>query len=335
MKMLGRLGLLALAGVAGCGGDDDEFSHYFAARPYTTEACNLTDAKLATHREIRLFTFGNADAPPYSRVLQRYYRRHGLQFYSHQSVTSITQRYVLDSDGYALNAGLAREFPGVDVSDEQALKMRDPALYDRVVKYTMNFIFRPIIEFARTYGTTGTEVTNLVVVPEIIRPGNSNIFGGGAQVAGLAVSPALIAVLAAQNTSDGTAWTLLDLPKEFSPMMFLDGKTLGLLLSAAPDLVDLVAAHEFGHTGGLVHRQEEHNLMLPAVDPTVSACTDSLDEDQLQTMRTTFGIGNGSALTLARPASAPHPASVLPPAELAALRRGDRAALENLVRRLY
>jgi hypothetical protein len=323
--------LVALA-AAGCGeGEDTGFDHYFAVRPYPTAACNVADRRLATTREVHLFTFGNADVPPYSRSLQRYYRRHGLQFFSQDPVRQIAQPYVLDTDGILLDMALAREFPGVDLNDAAAV-MRDPALYERVVKFTMNFIFRPVIEFARANGHTGVGVTNLVVVPDIVRPGGGDLLAPGAEVVGLAVSPALIEVFAQQNLDEGMAWRSIDLPADFTPMMFLDGKVLGNLMSGAPDLADLVAAHEFGHTGALVHRTEDHNLMLPAVMPGVSACTDSLDDDQVETMRKTFALGPPAALTLAPPPLAP--ARILPPSDLSALRHNDPRAFARLLRPL-
>jgi hypothetical protein len=317
--------VLVLLGLLGCGEDEDAaFAHYFAAKPYDDGACNAADGKLPFRREMRLYTYGNADVPPYTRALQRYYRRHGLAFFSRHEVTTIPQRYILDGDTFALNQRLAQEFPGVDTQDQAAL-MRDPALYERVVRFTMNFIFRPVIEFARAHSDGGVGVTNFAVVPQVLRNGASGLLGTGDEVAGLSVSPALIAALAATNSPDAASWRTLDLPPDFSPMMFLDGGALGILESGAPDLVDLVTAHEFGHSCGLIHREEEHNLMLPAVDPAVSACTDSLDEDQLETMRAT--------LAAAPKAAAVGAAEVLPASELTALLRGDRPTLLRLLRK--
>jgi hypothetical protein len=326
--------VLVLASVGCDDGEDTGFDHYFAARPYPSAACNVADQRLGTMREVHLFTYGNADVPPYSRSLQRYYRRHGLQFFSHDPVRQIGQPYVLDTDGILLDMALAKEFPGVDLNDQAAV-MRDPALYARVVRFTMNFIFRPVIEFARDNGHAGLNVTNLAVVPDIVRPGGGDLLGPGAEVVGLAVSPALIEVFAHQSLDEGAAWQSIDLPADFTPMMFLDGRVLGDLMSGAPDLADLVAAHEFGHTGALVHRTEDHNLMLPAVMPGVSACTDSLEDDQVETMRKTLGVGpQGAPLTLALPGDLDRLQRLLPPADLPALRRGDRRAFARLLRPL-
>src|SRR3954452_17605970 len=147
--------LLAALAAAGCGDSEDPgFEHYFTTRPYPSAACNVGDQRLATMREVHLFTYGNADVPPYSRSLQRYYRRHGLQFFSQDPVRQIDQPYVLDTDGILLDMALAKESPGVDLNDAEAV-MKFAALHARVVKLTMNFIFRPVIEFARKNGQAG------------------------------------------------------------------------------------------------------------------------------------------------------------------------------------
>jgi hypothetical protein len=326
--------LLSVA-AAGCGGDDGTgFDHYFATKPYKNAACNDADARLALRREVHLFTHDrNTDVPPFSRALQRYYRRHGLAFFSNQEVTETEQTYALDTDPVGLREVLTREFPGVNLDDEAALKS-DPVLYQRIAKSTMNFMFRPLIEFARTH-SVAADVTNLVILPQILRPNTVGFTGG--DVLGLAISPTLLRVFAGQDLPEAAAWQVLDLPQEFTPMMFLDGRLLGRLLSGAPDLVDLVAAHEFGHTGGLVHRTEEHNLMLPAVQLGVSACSDSLDDDQITTMQMTFGLaGKPTTRQAARridPGEAtPGLHALLPPDQLPALLRGDPDALARLVK---
>jgi hypothetical protein len=204
-RPLVRAALLVLAplvlGALGCGGDDDGFDHYFTVRPYPTDLCNVADDRLAFRREMRLYSQGNTDVPPYSRALARYYRRHGLTFFSTAEVKTVEMKYALDTDSSALAAALMRDFPGIDLSDETAL-MSDPALYARIVKATVNFMFRPIVEFARSHGDLGTEITNLVVLPQILRPEGG---GGGSGVVGLAISPALLAVVAGQDVAEAAA----------------------------------------------------------------------------------------------------------------------------------
>jgi hypothetical protein len=324
---------LALALLSGCGGGDDNLDHYFAASPYRDAECNILDGRLTTRREVRLFTNG-IDAPAFGRALQRYYRRYGLSFYSVQPVQVTDQKYALDTDEIELSRALAKDFPGVDLNDP-ALETKDPVLYEKLVKAVLNYMFRPVLEFARAH-PAGTEVTNLVLLPHLPRPGGGSLFPPGGEVAGLAISPALIQRFQGQDIPEGAAWKNLDLPPDFTPMMFLDGTVLGKVMSADPDLVDLVAAHEFGHTGGLIHREVAHNLMFPAAKLGESKCSDSLDDDQIDSMRATLGITAKLPAPLRVKEEGPLPElrGLLPSRQLSAILHGDRTALGDLVRRL-
>jgi hypothetical protein len=324
---------LALALLSGCGGHDDSFDHYFSASPYRNPACNVADDRLAVRREVRIFTNG-IDAPVFARALQRYYRRHGLTFYSTQAIQLVDQKYALDTDEIDLSRALMKEFPGVDLNDP-ALEMKDPVLFEKVVRSVLNYMFRPVLEFARTHAA-GTGLTNLVLLPQIPRPGGGSLFPPGGEVAGLAISPALLLRFMGQDVPEGAAWKSIDLPPDFTPMMFLDGKLLGKVMSADPDLVDLVAAHEFGHTGGLIHREVAHNLMFPAVEPGVNTCADALDPDQIDTMRDTLGITAKATgpLRAREEEQRQELRALLPSAQLARILGGDRTAMGELVRRL-
>ena len=318
--------------LSGCGGGDgDDPGTYFTATPYADAACNRSDPRLVTRREMRIFTQG-LEAPRFSQALQRYYLRYGLTFFSSQSIQHVNQQYALDTDEDSLNAALHKEFPGVNLADD-SLPTRDPELYQRIVKTVMNFVFKPVLDFARGHAA-GTQVTNLVVLPQIVRPGGANLFPPGAEVAGLAISPALLQRFASMDVPELAAWKGLELPADFTPMMFLDGTLLNKVHLQDPELVDLVAAHEFGHTAALIHREEPHNLMLPGVTPGEDSCADSLDDDQIQTMRETLGIATASPL-LVRGERADPLASLqqlLPPSQLSAILRGDRPALGRFLR---
>src|SRR6185436_21101972 len=103
----------------------------------------------------------------------------------------------------------AKQFPGVNLDDAE-LMTKDPELYQRVVKVVMNFMFRPIIEFARGH-IAGAQVTNLVLVPQIIRPDGADVSPAGGEVAGLAISPALLLRFQGKDIPEGEAWQALDL----------------------------------------------------------------------------------------------------------------------------
>ena len=122
-------------------------------------------------------------------------------------------------------------------------------------------------------------------------------------------------------------------------MMVLGNNVLQQARIVDPVLDDLVTAHEFGHSGALVHSMVPLNLMYPSVTPGLDDCTDSLDDAQLTMMATTYGLGASAAsgaLLAGRPAAAPSGSptgarAVLPPDRLRAMLAGDRQATRSFV----
>ncbi|HEY0715430.1 MAG TPA: hypothetical protein VGF45_22300 [Polyangia bacterium] len=278
-----------LLGAGGCADDDyDQFRTYFAAEPYGPTECNEKDALLSGRRELRLYQSGNDDLAEVTRGLQRYYRRHGLSFYMTTPPEPLTLDYALDTDNGTLQRQLIERFPGVDFNDE-AKVMADPALYDQILTFTLNFLFKPVTTFARAH-VVGPGVTNVVLLHQLERPGFDKVFPPGGALAGLAISPPLLQTFVSSGLEEGRIWEGIDLPPDFTPMMFLDGTVLGLLGKHASVVRDLVVAHEFGHTTALVHREQPENLMFPNVAIGRSSCSDSLTGDQLTTMRTALGF---------------------------------------------
>jgi hypothetical protein len=206
-----------------------------------------------------------------------------------------------------------------------------------VLEATVNFMLRPVIDFARAQGTGGSATTNLVLVPQIERPGGERLTPVGQEIAGLAVSPTLLAVFSREDNPEGQIWKGVHLPGDFTPMMFLGNNVLRELAATHSDLRDLVVAHEFGHTNALVHRSGGQNLMNPGVSAGQNDCRDSLADDQIATMRANLQLtGAGQALLATdRPADVspgdvvdPRPMS---PADLRALLQGDRRAIRRLL----
>jgi hypothetical protein len=329
-RALTLLALFALATVAGCGDEDPDLGTYFAVEGYRSSRCMSVDDKLAGRREIRMFRSGSfTDMPGSTRGLQRYYRRHSLEFFATGGEHEIGMLYAVDDRLVSFENALAAQFPGVDLDDSAAL-MRDPALWERVQRAAGAFILRPMVEFARTHGTVGLGATNLVLLHDIVATGwatNPNILG-------LAISPALLAVLGAGGGPDAAFWQGLDLPADFTPMLFLHAGMLRELGQSNPEARDAVVAHEFGHTAGLVHEVGEDdfdNLMFPAIDGALSACASVLLDDQLALMRRNLGVGPAApvasqALTARRQTT--HPGlQPLRPEDLPALFAGDRRPL--------
>jgi hypothetical protein len=330
--------LVSLLGV-GCGGDDDQQSldRFFDPQPdYGKTACLTRDDTLAGRRELRLFFNGRSDVEGATRGLARYYQRHGLSFFTASEPQPIAAAFAIDTDTKALGRELARAFPGVDFTNGAAV-MADPVLWSQVLDATVNFMLRPMIDFAQAQGTVGSATTNLVLVPQIERPGGERLTPVGQEIAGLAISPTLLAVFSRADSPEGEIWRGVNLPGDFTPMMFLGSNVLRELAAAHSDLRELVVAHEFGHTNALVHRSEGQNLMNPGLSPGQNDCQDALADDQLATMRANLQLGGAGQTLLV----SDHPASVRPdevvdaipfsPADLRDLLDGDRRAIRRLL----
>jgi hypothetical protein len=200
-----------------------------------------------------------------------------------------------------------------------------------------------MVDFAATHSDDGGAVTNLIVVGQLERPGGTPISDPGTTLAGLAISPALLAEFARTMPDEAQIWQGVNLPANFSPMMVLGNDVLARARVVDPVLDDLIAAHEFGHTGALVHTMVPRNLMYPGVAPGIDDCTDSLDDLQLSMMGLSYGLGPNTALAAKRPgaltpapAATPRPLwSVFPPARLRAMLAGDRRATRAFVERLF
>jgi hypothetical protein len=344
MRYLAFASALALGG-AGCGGTDGppDLAAYFVAQPYANPACNSVDERLAGQREMRLYLNGAVDLPSITQGLARYYQRHGLAFFTTAPPQGTTMAYALDTNNTALVVALRAAFPGVDFNNGAAV-MSDPVLWPQVVTFITNFMLKPMVDFANTHSEAGGAVTNLIVVPEMERPGGEPIGDPGTSLAGLAISPALLAEFARTMPDEAEIWAGVNLPANFTPMMALGSNVLKRAGSVDPQLRDLVVSHEFGHTGALIHSLEPRNLMFQGVTPGLNDCTDSLDDAQLALMRATYGLGGAaasSALLAKRPAVAPGPArpsrplSSFTPDSLRAMLAGDRRATRSFVELLF
>lgn len=337
---------LALVGT-GCGGTDGppDLNAYFVVQPYANAACNTVDERLAGLREMRLYVNGAVDLPSITQGLARYYHRHSLAFFTTAPPQGTAMAYALDTNTTALTLALTAAFPNVDFSNEAAV-MSDPVLWPQVVTFITNFMLKPMVDFANTHSDAGDAATNLIVVPEMERPGGEPIGAPGTSLAGLAISPALLAEFARTMPDEAAIWAGVNLPANFTPMMALGNSVLKRAGSIDPQLRDLVASHEFGHTGALIHSLEPRNLMFQGVTPGLNDCTDSLNDAQLTLMSATYGLGRAAAsgallATAKRPTAAPSPArpsrllSSFTPDSLRAMLAGDRRATRSFVELLF
>jgi hypothetical protein len=334
---------VVLFGIVGCGGSDTPpaLDAYFEAKPYATPACNGVDQRLAGPRQMRLYSkIGAGAVLPVTQGLASYYHRHSLSFFAAEQVQGTTMAYALDTDQNALSRALVAAFPGVDLNDDAAL-MADPVLYNQIVTFVANFMLKPMVDFANTHSDLGGGVTNLIVVGQLERPGGTPIGDPGTSLAGLAISPALFTEFARTMPEEAGIWQGVTLPANFTPMMVLGNNVLTRARSIDPELSDLVAAHEFGHTGALVHSEVVRNLMFPGVAPGIDDCTDSLDDAQLALIGASYGLGPSAALQLKRPTQLPPAHALRPmsslfaPARVRAMLAGDAQATRAFVELLF
>jgi hypothetical protein len=341
--------VIGVIGGIGCGSDAPiDLDTYFIAKPYDNAACNNVDQRLAGQREMRLYVNGGVSLSPVTQGLASYYHRHALSFFTAMPPQRTTMAYALDTNETALDRELTAAFPGVDLSDEQAVMASDPVLYNQIVIFVANFILRPMVDFANTHSDVGSTMTNLLVVPQLERPGGTPLGEPGSSLAGLAISPALLAAFARTMPQEAQIWQGVNLPPDFTPMMVLGNNVLARARALDPVLDDLITSHEFGHAGALVHSTASGNLMLAGVTPGLDDCTDSLNDTQLMTLGYTYGLGSAaaSAALVARGIGALPPesvpllpsrplSSVFPPDRLRALLAGDQRAMRSFVELLF
>lgn len=281
------LGGVALAGCGGDGGPADTPASYFDGSEYEAADCNQRDGQLMIERPLDLFQNARGDLHLHTRALQRYYRRHDLTFVTPAVATRADMEYALDTNLTVLEAALEKRFPEIDFSDD------DPVVPEgqqhEIDVFVANYVMAPVIKFAQEHGRAGAGRTNVVLLQQLVRRGGQSIVGEGKTLAGLAVSPVLIKALIESNDEQAQLWQDVQLPEGFTPMLFLDGAALDRFAKDDPIVRDLVVAHEFGHTGGLLHRNRPLNLMKPLVTP-LDACTQRLDPDQILTLRAAFGL---------------------------------------------
>ena len=162
--------------------------------------------------------------------------------------------YALDTDSASLDRALVAAFPDVDLSDEAALMASDPATYNQVVTFVANFLLKPMTDFANTHSDSGGAVTNLVGGQNLERPGGDPISAPGTSLAGLVdLRRRCWPSSRARCRTREPIWQGVNLPANFTPMMVLGNNVLQQARIVDPVLDDLVTAHEFGHSGALVH----------------------------------------------------------------------------------
>ena len=219
------------------------------------------------------------------RGSRSYYHRHGLAFFTTAPPQGTTMAYALDTNNTALGLALIAAFPGVDLQRRGGGDGRIRCLYHQVVTFVANFMLKPMVDFANTHSDGGGAATNLIVVPQLERPGGDadqrprDVAGGPGDLAGAA---GRVRPHHARRGGDlGGREPARQLHADDGPRQ-QRAQARGQHRSACWTISS--SSHEFGHTGALVHSLEPRNLMFQGVTPGLDDCTDSLDDAQLALM---------------------------------------------------
>lgn len=305
--------LTSLTCATGCvfGGDDDEEGNFaaikpqdsnqytgdFQAQPYGVSACDAHDGKLRGKRELRVFSTGEFATATYTRALARYYARHDLTFFTRYPTFALDMPYVIETDEARLESALRKRFPKVNFDTE--VFMGTEAELAAIQAAAAELVMKPLLTFVQKYGQQDPSITNVILMNEIAS--TNPVEDEDAILAGLAISPELLKTLRETGDESAAIWQGVPLPATFNAMVFVDANLLRNLKQ--PTVLDLVIAHEFGHSGGLVHVEEESNLMTPTTGPTNSSCDQTLTDVQLERMATTFRVGPGPVVQALRAAT--------------------------------
>jgi hypothetical protein len=325
--------LIALPLLAASACEDESNVREFAVKPYGVAACDTPNRQLESRRELRLFVSDGYDIGRTATALQRYYRHFGITFYQVNPVRIVDTPFVEDLDADALTTKLQARFPGVDLSDKglDALSKSDPATFARLYKELINLEFAGALEFLRDLGGKGQNVTNVVVLRELFTPGSPSALRE--KVLGISISPILLRELQRAGMDETGAFAALDFPADFSPTVFISDRNVNWLEQRAGAVHrDLVLAHEFGHSAGLVHRMDTTNLMNPSTDGT-EQCTLAITGDQIAVMREGLGLSPVQARVLTTGAPRALPATL--PSLLGGVLRGDPDAQRALLAPLH
>jgi hypothetical protein len=322
--VLRALTVLAWVTLGACGGEDHPLpatTREFAVQPYGNPACDGNDGRLVGRRKLRLFVNPGLKIDATITGLQRYYHRFGLTFFADLTVEETDIKQVQDLDQETLNAKLQKEFPGVDFSDAglTTLASKDRALFDRIVTSIMRFQFSGVLAFLERYQLTGQDVTNVVLMQDLATAKSPPELRDG--ILGLSLSPFLLTELARTGMDAQRTIPLAGFAENFSPLVFIGNRNLKALeIATASPSRDLVVAHEFGHSAGLVHRPEKGNLMYPSTTGA-EGCGVKLEDEQIAVMRQGLGLAPPTQARLVGQGAWP------PPGVVAGVVRGEVPAL--------
>lgn len=248
---------------------------------------SASTAKVHATKEIGFFLGPGVidlEAQTAGRRLQRYYEAYALSFYVRHEAGSVGFQYLLSGTEDAVRAR-AKE---LGVNPDKQTTQEEADKFERVVGEVLAKNLRDTIV---SRGTAVDDRIDIVVVDGIVDPAVQKIVAGEGVILGMGLSPKLFReILAADPTAD--YFSFYGIPRDFTPVFFVGQDDVRRL---TPDQGDAIMAHEMGHALGLVHVEEQENLMFP-VAGTVP-CTPGLSDAQV------LELARGSTPGDARPTS--------------------------------
>jgi len=264
---------------------------YFEFLPYRDSDCWAAFANLGLQREL-LVLVGNGDfwVHEFTRGLQRFSSLFGLSYLARHEPYPVALDWIIDDDAPALQAHLEERFPGVDFASGVFEGTEEE--YLAIKREVSRFQLRPVIDVAHLFGDQGQGVTLVIFVramSHLEAQGDGQYLIDHGTVLGMAWSQALTQALQALGRADDDPWGDADLG-DYTPMLFVNAGALTTLVHGQglnPVAIDLVMAHEMGHTYGLTHVGfPSNNLMNPGFErPSDVVCETMLDAGQLATIR--------------------------------------------------
>ncbi len=203
------------------------------------------------------------------RRLQRYYEAYALKFKVQELPGSVAFKYVLSGTEEAMRKR-ASEL-GVDASKEPTTDA-EALTIERIVGEVLGKNIREVVKRGKTGDPNRIDI---VVSDGVVDPAVQKLVAGTSVVLGMGLSPSLFRSVAADAASVNY-FEIYDLPPDFTPVFFIGQDDVRRL---TPLLGDSIMAHELGHAMGLLHVEEQSNLMYPSAGAVT--CLPGLDDKQV------------------------------------------------------
>lgn len=198
--------------------------------------------------------------------LARYYGHYGVTMFTRYEVIDVPLSYALVLDSDAINARV-KEKTGLSPNDSVP-----PGRMDELLDAVGDAVFYNIRQLIATYGSPANNYIDVVILKGItggkIDPEFEDLKG----IAGLGLSPYLLASVSDRDAS-ASLYKLLGLMGDFTPIAIIGADLVDQYLKYP----DIVLSHEVGHAYGLVHTVDAGNLMTQGL----AECFVALDAQQL------------------------------------------------------